>query len=95
MNRTSKKPKLKLIPQIQLAWTKDFFSKRHILKAQLCGPRTCFCVHGMKQPGSCFVGSASLNFIFNNCSTFLVRYDAQVRSNFVINAFRVGLQTRF
>lgn len=95
LNHLFQKARVSIMPLVQLAWADDFFLRSRVIKAQLCGPQGCLCVHGMDEMGSYFVGSVGLNVIFNNCFTLLARYEAQVRTNCVIQDAKLGLQMSF
>ena len=95
INHVFEKPRVKIMPQVQLAWAGDFFLRSHIIKSQLCGPANCLAVCGMRQPGSYFVGGLDLNLILDNCYTLLARYEAQAQSNFVAHGVKIGLQANF
>lgn len=95
MNYVFENPRVKIMPQVQLAWVDDFFLKAHILKARICGPQGSFAVCGMREFGSCFLGGAGINFMWRDCYALLVRYEAQVKSNYVIHDAKVGVQISF
>lgn len=83
------------VPQIQIAWAQDFFLRKHIIKAQLCGLTNCLAVRGMNQFGGYFICGTELNFLLKNCSALFARYDAQIRSKFIAHTVKLGVEARF
>ena len=95
INHVFEHPRVKVMPQLQLAWAGDFFLRSHIIRAKLCGPTNCLAVCGIHQPASYFDGCLDLNFLFNHCCTLLMRYEAQAKSNFIAHVLKIGVNKTF
>jgi hypothetical protein len=83
------------MPQIQLAWSKDFFVKKRLIKANIAQLGRCFSAQGIQEFPGRFVGGVGLTIIGKNSLTFFARYDVEAIEKSKLNTVQLGVRIIF